>query len=183
MEEKKTDWVDWLKTIVITVLVVVLFRAFIAVPIIVDGSSMLPTLEGGDRIIVNKFSQLYSEPDRFDVVIFHATAKKDYIKRVIGLPGETIVYQNDQLFVNGQAVKEPFIHNEIEQATSHYTTDFTLLDIENGAEVVPEGHVFVLGDNRPGSTDSRQLGFIPMDEIVGVASVSYWPLNKIGFVE
>ncbi|MGN8645018.1 signal peptidase I [Gracilibacillus sp. HCP3S3_G5_1] len=183
MAEKKIDWVDWIKTIVITALIVILFRMFIAVPIIVEGPSMLPSLEDKDRIIVNKASLLFGEPDRFDVIVFHATAKKDYIKRVIGLPGDSVVYQDDQLYINGQPVEEPFIHTEIENNQSNYTTNFSLQDIPGNDEVVPEGHVFVLGDNRPNSTDSRHLGFIPMDQIVGIAAVTYWPIDKIDFIK
>ncbi|WP_018932693.1 signal peptidase I [Gracilibacillus lacisalsi] len=183
MAEKKVDWVDWIKTIIITGLIVILFRMFIAVPIIVDGPSMLPTLENKDRMIVNKISVMFGEPDRFDVVVFHATTKKDYIKRVIGLPGDSIVYQDDQLYINGQPVEEPFIEDEIANEQSNYTTNFSLRDIPGNAEEVPEGHVFVLGDNRPNSTDSRHLGFIPIDQVVGIAGVTYWPVDKIGFVD
>ncbi|MGP4040318.1 signal peptidase I [Gracilibacillus sp. D59] len=183
MADKKVDWVDWIKTIVITGLIVILFRMFIAVPIVVEGPSMLPNLEDNDRIIVNKISLMFGAPDRFDVVVFHATAKKDYIKRVIGLPGDSIIYKDDQLYINGQPVKEPFIDEEIANDQSNYTANFSLKDIPGNAEEVPEGHVFVLGDNRPNSTDSRHLGFIPMDQLVGIASVTYWPVDKIGFVD
>ncbi|UOQ47896.1 signal peptidase I [Gracilibacillus caseinilyticus] len=182
MKEKKKDWVDWLKTIIITVLIVIFIRIFIAVPIVVDGPSMLPTLENNDRLIVNKFSLLIGEPDRFDVVVFHATAKRDYIKRVIGLPGDKITYKDDQLYVNGNAVEEPFIDEQIAKDESKYTTNFSLEDIPGNIETVPEGHVFVLGDNRPNSTDSRHLGVIPIDDIVGIASWTYWPLNEFSKV-
>lgn len=182
METKKSDWMDWIKTIIITAIIVVLFRMFVAVPIVVDGPSMMPTLENKDRLIVNKISLLFSEPDRFDVVVFHATAKKDYIKRVIGLPGDSITYKDDQLYINGEAVEEPFLDDELTNDPSRYTSNFNMKDIQGNSEVVPEGYVFVLGDNRLNSTDSRHLGYISIDQIVGIASVTYWPIKNIGFV-
>ncbi|GAB2563690.1 signal peptidase I [Gracilibacillus alcaliphilus] len=182
MAEKKQDWVDWVKTIVITVGIIFILRMFIAIPIVVDGPSMLPTLVDKDRVIVNKISLMFSEPDRFDVVVFHATAQEDYIKRVIGLPGDAIVYQDDQLYVNGEPVAEPFIEAERADEQFNYTTNFSMADIPGNEEVVPEGHVFVLGDNRPDSTDSRHLGFVPIDQIEGMASFTYWPLNRFGLV-
>lgn len=182
MSKKKQDWVDWVKTIVITIIVVFIVRLFVAVPIVVDGPSMLPTLIDKDRLIVNKIGLMFSDPDRFDVVVFHATAKEDYIKRVIGLPGDSIAYQDDQLYINNEPVAEPFIEQEITNEQFNYTTNFTMQDIPGNEEVVPDGHVFVLGDNRPDSTDSRHIGFVPIDQIEGVASLTYWPLDDIGLV-
>ncbi|SER05904.1 signal peptidase I [Gracilibacillus ureilyticus] len=185
MATKRSDWIDWIKTIIITVIVIVLIRMFIAVPIVVEGPSMLPTLEDNDRLIVDKISLVFQDPQRFDVVVFHATEKKDFIKRVIGLPGETIEYRDDQLFVNGEYVEEPYLQevkrNLDPEAT--YTVDFTLEDIPGGTMTVPDGHVFVLGDNRKNSTDSRHLGFIPLEQVTGISRLSYWPVKNIGIVE
>ncbi|PWU68888.1 MULTISPECIES: signal peptidase I [Gracilibacillus] len=186
MASKKNDWVEWIKILLVAVVIIVFVRMFIAVPIVVEGPSMLPTLENGDRLIVEKLSVTFNQIERFDVVVFHATMKKDYIKRVIGLPGDKIEYRNDQLYVNDQPVDEPFlaeVKSQLEENTT-YTTDFSLEeDIKGNKEVVPEGHVFVLGDNRTNSTDSRQLGYIPMDDIVGVAKLTYWPIDKISLLE
>ncbi|KAB8138718.1 signal peptidase I [Gracilibacillus oryzae] len=185
MSAKKSDWIDWLKTIIITVIVIVLIRMFIAVPIVVEGPSMLPTLENNDRLIVDKISLVFKDPERFDVVTFHATEKKDYIKRVIGLPGDNIEYRDDQLYVNGELVEEPYLQEAKQKLDPNatYTTDFTLEDIPGGSITVPDGHVFVLGDNRKNSTDSRHLGFIPLEQIVGIARLSYWPVTNIGIVD
>ncbi|WP_163536777.1 signal peptidase I [Gracilibacillus sp. YIM 98692] len=185
MTKKKNDWADWIKTIIITALIIILLRMFIAVPIVVEGPSMYPTLADNERLIVDKLSLTFSDIKRFDIVVFHATAQRDYIKRVIGLPGDQIEYIDDQLYVNGQVVKESFLDQAKQTLGSNetYTTNFDLSHIPGNQQEVPDGHVFVLGDNRPNSTDSRHLGFIPMDQIVGVARFTYWPIGEIGFVD
>ncbi len=185
MTFKKNDWMDWLKTIIIALFIAFIVRVFIFVPIVVDGPSMLPTLHSGDQMIVNKLSQSLTNPDRFDVIVFHATLKRDYIKRIIGLPGETVRYENDQLFINEEPIKEPFIEEAKKNYTQNnsYTSDFTMDDILGGYETIPEGYYLVLGDNRRDSTDSRHLGFISEDQMVGKASVLYWPLNRIKIID
>ncbi|MFC4387380.1 signal peptidase I [Gracilibacillus marinus] len=181
MTTRKTDWVDWIKTLLIAILMFILIRMFIAIPIIVEGPSMLPTLENGERLIVDKLTLTFEKPERFDIVVFHATSNKDYIKRVIGLPGEAIEYRDDILYVDGKPIEESFL-DEVKSGLSpddKYTTDFSLVEIPNGQLTVPEDHLFVLGDNRNNSTDSRHLGFIPLDEVTGIARLTYWPVNDI----
>src|SRR5690625_878602 len=114
MTSKKRGWTDWLKIIIIILLVILFIRMFTFNPLIVEGPSMQPTLVNNDRIIVDKISLLFGKPDRFDIVVFHTTSKKNYIKRVIGLPGETIEYRDDQLYVNDTPIEEPFIANNID---------------------------------------------------------------------
>ena len=128
----------------------------------------------GDKLIVSKLSYVIGEPERFDVVIFHADEESDYIKRVIGLPGETIEYKDNMLYVNGQPIKENYL--------DYITYDFNLKEILD-SETVPEGYVFVLGDNRTNSLDSRyeKVGFVPMDEIVGKVVLRYGPFDNIDF--
>lgn len=186
MTSKKRSWTDVLKLIIILLLLVLIVRMFTFNPLIVEGPSMQPTLVNDDRIIIDKISLLFKNPDRFDIVVFHTTSKKNYIKRIIGLPGETIEYKNDILYINNEPVEEPFISSVKEQLplNARYTTDFSLMeDIPGGYEEVPEGHVFVLGDNRPNSTDSRQLGYIPVQQITGIARFTYWPLKDFGLIE
>ena len=143
---------------------------------------MQPTLHDRDYMIVNKFSYRFTEADRFDIVVFHAEEQKDYIKRIIGLPGEHIAYKNDELYVNGEAVKEPFLESEKEAiAPNVLTTDFTLEEQPGGYSVIPKGYVFVLGDNRLDSKDSRYLGLISDEEIVGKTSLTYWPFDRFSF--
>ncbi|QHS22228.1 signal peptidase I [Virgibacillus sp. MSP4-1] len=179
MSTKNIEWLSWIKVIVISAIIALGIRTFLFTPIIVDGPSMLPTLENGDHLIVNKLNYQIGKPERFDIVVFHATQKRDYIKRVIGLPGEHIAYRNETLYVDGTPVEEPFIQERVEglQEGSHYTHDFTLEDLPGEYEKIPEGYVLVLGDNRMNSTDSRMIGLIPVDQIVGEAQLTYWPLS------
>ncbi|MRH42240.1 signal peptidase I [Aquibacillus halophilus] len=181
MARKKSEWIDWIKALVIAGLLAFIVRAFLFAPIVVDGPSMLPSLENGDHMIVNKFSYTIGEPDRFDIVVFHATANKDYIKRVIGLPGEHVAVKDDTLYINGQEVEEPFLTSKIKmlEATQSYTFDFSIEDLPGRYSEIPENHVLVLGDNRGNSTDSRVLGLISTDQIVGKTNLIYWPVDRI----
>ncbi|WP_096435429.1 signal peptidase I [Alteribacter populi] len=178
---KSESW-EWLKAVAVALILAVVIRYFFFAPIVVDGQSMMPTLEHNDRMIVNKIGYTISEPDRFDIVVFHATESKDYIKRVIGLPGDTVSYQEDTLYINGEPVEEPHL-DDFKAATneSPFTHDFTLEDL-TGLDEIPEGHVFVLGDNRQHSKDSRHIGVIPYDEVVGKANFVFWPFNDVRIV-
>ncbi|WP_075619391.1 signal peptidase I [Paenisporosarcina indica] len=180
--EKQALW-EWSKAIVITLGIALLIRYFLFAPIVVDGASMNPTLENGDRMIVNKIGYEVGEPDRFDIVVFHASEKENYIKRVIGLPGDRVDYKDDQLFINGQVQPEPFLDSfKAEITGGKLTGDFTLEEITQ-MTVIPEGYVFVMGDNRRKSTDSRIIGLISIEEIIGSTSVVFWPPNEMGLVK
>ncbi|MBB6452944.1 signal peptidase I [Salirhabdus euzebyi] len=179
------ELISWIKVIIIAIGVAFLIRTFLFTPIVVEGPSMLPTLESNDHMVVNKFSYRFSEPKRFDIIVFHSPEKSDYIKRIIGLPGEHIAYKDEILYVDGQAILEPFIKERLEKlmSPSHYTHDFRLEEVEGGYEVIPDGHVFVLGDNRTNSTDSRFIGPVPYDQIVGKAQLVYWPFKHFRIVQ
>ncbi|OIJ17815.1 signal peptidase I [Anaerobacillus alkalidiazotrophicus] len=179
MSNAKSETWEWLKAVLIALLLAFVIRYFLFAPIVVDGQSMMPTLQNNDRLIVNKIGYTIGKPKRFDIVVFHATEEKDYIKRVIGLPGDSISYENDVLYINGEPVDEPYL-NEYKGNTYNlpFTGDFTLRDY-TGHEVVPDGHIFVLGDNRQHSKDSRNIGFIPYERIVGSANVVFWPFSEI----
>jgi signal peptidase I len=185
MKEKKSkneSW-EWIKALLIAFALAALIRVFLFTPIVVDGVSMMPTLEDGDRMIVNKIGYTIGKPDRFDIVVFHAPEQKDYIKRIIGLPGDTVEYRNDILYINGEPMEEPYLNQYKEEvADSPLTEDFTLEGKLN-SEVVPKDHVFVLGDNRRKSKDSRHIGVVPIDEIIGSTKIVFWPLKDFGFVE
>ncbi|MDC3414155.1 signal peptidase I [Aquibacillus sp. 3ASR75-11] len=185
MARDKNEWLEWLKALLIAGLLAFVVRMFLFTPIVVDGPSMQPTLHDGDRLIVNKFSYLIGEPDRFDIVVFNATLEEDYIKRVIGLPGDQVEVKDDKLYINGKQIDEPFLNDTLNKLgeNQRYTNNFTIEDIPNGKSEVPEDSVLVLGDNRSNSTDSRMLGFISYDRLVGKASFQYWPLDRIQLIK
>lgn len=181
--EKSKEFFSWVKAIVIAVVLAFLIRTYIFTPIVVDGESMMPTLLDHERIILNKFGTDIDNIHRFDVVVFHATETRDYIKRVIGLPGDHIEYKNDVLFINGKKYNEPYLDEYKAQMDGEpLTEDFTLEKV-TGGKTVPEGQLFVMGDNRQNSLDSREIGTISIDKIVGKANFVYWPAKEIKFVK
>ncbi|WP_257351422.1 signal peptidase I [Pseudalkalibacillus decolorationis] len=184
MTKKNNGFWEWVKAIGIALLIAFVVRQFLFTNYVVYGESMMPTIQEGNRLIVNKINYDITKPERFDLIVFHANEKEDYIKRIIGLPGDKIEYRNDKLFVNGEPIKEPYLkrfRKDLEQG-SQLTGDFTLKDI-TGQERVPEGTVFVLGDNRLHSIDSRHIGFIPIDKIVGEVNLRYWPVSEFKLIE
>lgn len=166
-----------LMTILLIVLSVYLLRTFVLTPISIDGSSMEPTLHNRDFLMMEQVSYYFNEPERFDIVVFNATKQKDYIKRIIGLPGEAIEYRDNQLFVNNQKVEEYFLRD-----VNQYTNDFTIEDIEQGHQTIPDGFYLVLGDNRTNSTDSRTIGLVAKEKITGRAFLRYWPLDNFNLI-
>ncbi|MDN3955786.1 signal peptidase I [Sporolactobacillus laevolacticus] len=181
-KKKRSETFAWFRAIALSVLIVIIVRTFILGNYIVDGPSMEPTLNNGDRLIVNKINYKLSQPKRFDVVIFHATKTDDYVKRVIGLPGDTIRYSNDQLYVNGKPVNEPFLkEKKNSMLAGQLTWDFTLKEL-TGKERVPKGMLWVMGDNRQNSTDSRVFHFVSERKVVGKVDLRYWPYNHFGII-
>ncbi|WP_428908680.1 signal peptidase I [Niallia sp. Krafla_26] len=182
--KKKNELWEWIKALVVAVVLAAVIRYFFFAPIVVDGLSMFPTLHDQDRMIVNKFSYTIGEPDRFDIIVFHAPENKDYIKRIIGLPGDEIEYKNDTLYVNGEPYEEPYLEHLKNDPTldGPLTEPFTLME-KIGQATVPEGELFVMGDNRRYSKDSRHIGTVPMEEVLGKTSIIYWPLEDVGLVK
>ncbi|WP_050179673.1 signal peptidase I [Domibacillus robiginosus] len=165
---------EWVKAIVAAFVIAGGIRVFAFSPIIVDGESMMPTLQNEDKMIVNKFNYKFKEPERFDIIVFHATEDEDYIKRIIGLPGDRIEYKDDTLYVNGKAYAEPYLAEyKKEFLDEPLTQSFTLEETPVGSETVPEGYLFVMGDNRRNSKDSRHIGAIPIDQVVGDTKIIY----------
>jgi signal peptidase I len=178
-DELKNEGVEWLKAAAVGVVIFVFIRTFFFTSYIVEGESMLPTLEEGNKLVVNKVGFQADELERFDVIVFHANEKEDYVKRVIGLPGDEVEYRDDELFINGKKVEEPFLEKyRAKIFNGTLTGNFTLEEI-TGKKIVPEGQLFVLGDNRHGSWDSRHFGYIPADEVVGKVNLRYWPLEEM----
>lgn len=177
-EEIKKEGFEWLKAFAIGMIIFAFIRTFFFSNYIVEGESMMPTLEDGNKLVVNKIGYQLGELQRFDVIVFHANKKEDFVKRIIGLPGDKVEYRNDQLFVNDKKIDEPYLDIYRKQIPGgRLTGDFTLEEI-TGEEKVPQGKLFVLGDNRLGSWDSRQFGFISIDQVVGKVNLRYWPLNE-----
>lgn len=138
--------------------------------VVVRGLSMYPTFKGNEFVLVNRLAYRLGEPQRGDVVVFHPNflSRDDYIKRIIGLPGDEIIIRGGKVYVNGQVLHEPYIAEP-----PHYT----------GRWVVPEGHIFVLGDNRNHSQDSHVFGPVPLDAVVGKAEFVYWPPTAWGKIQ
>ena len=182
----KQEIISWLYAIVVGVLITIGLRYFIYTPIIVDGASMMPTISDGDRVIVNKIVPKLSQYNRFDVIVFRATEDSNYIKRIIGIPGDKIEYINDELFINGQKYEEDYLdeHKAKLMDSGTFTEDFRLEDYL-GEQIVPEDCYFVLGDNRRRSIDSRDksVGFVSVDQIIGSVDLVIWPLNHLALVK
>ena len=156
---------------IIIVIVVIVFRTFIATPIRVDGPSMEDTLKNGDILLLNKLNKSIK---RFDIVVIYKSDIR-LIKRVIGLPGENIEYKDNELYINGKVVEDVALIR---------TGDFTLKELY-GVDRIPEDYYFVLGDNRTVSKDSRyyDIGLIKRSEIAGTTSFRFFPFNKIGKIK
>lgn len=178
MFKAKSEAFEWIKAIVIALILAVLIRTFLFAPIIVKGESMYPTLHNGEQMIVNKIGYAFSEPKRFDIVVFHANEEQDYIKRVIGLPGDHIEYIDDTLYINGVPYEEEYLEPLKKGLDTKLTYDFSLEEITK-EKTIPEGYIFVMGDNRQYSLDSRDLGPISIDQVVGKANIVYWPFSNI----
>ncbi|MDD9270263.1 signal peptidase I [Paenibacillus sp. MAHUQ-63] len=178
---KSETW-EWIKALVIAGVLVIVIRWFLFSPFIVDGDSMRPNFSTGERLIVNKIIYDIRAPKRGEVIVFHAPEGKDYIKRVIALPGETVKVTGDKVFINGQEIDQPYIKEAIEQANKEGHAYNTLSDFPETK--VPDGEIFAMGDNRPNSKDSRakSVGFVPYNKIVGRSEVIFWPVNKISFI-
>jgi signal peptidase I len=160
--------IDTVETIL---LALVLFLAINAISarVRVENVSMKPTLQPGEFLLVNRVAYKLGEPDIGDIVIFHAPggSELDYIKRVIGLPGDVVRVEDGTVFVNDQPLYESYIAEE-----PNYTGSWT----------VPVNSYFVLGDNRNNSSDSHMWGFVPEEDLVGRALLIYWPLDKLALL-
>jgi len=166
---------SWIWSIAVASVIMAILYFFVGRPFTVSGQSMYPTLHNGDHMIMSKIGGI----NRFDVVVLQAPDEdKEYIKRVIGMPGDTVEAKNGVLYINGKEVEQPFINTNNDKKTV-FIDDFTLKEL-TGEDKVPEGKYFVMGDNRGVSKDSRMIGFIDKSAIEGKAVFTVWPLNRIG---
>ena len=193
---KKRGGGSWLEfpliLIVAFALVFLVVRPYVVEAFYIPSESMVPTLEVGDRVLVNKFIYRFTEPERGDVVVFktpegvdnsvdgnpiaqlvgwlrgNRDERQDLIKRVVALPGDTIAVRNGNLFVNGERQNESYLNNELPDQSFFQQTG------------VPQDRVFVMGDNRTNSRDSRFIGPIPKENLEGEAFLRFWPPGRLG---
>lgn len=158
---------------IIVIIFVILLRQFIITPIQVVGSSMKPNLENGELMLLNKITYKFNDIKRFDIVVIDY-AKEPLIKRVIGLPGEKVEYRDNKLYVNGKYIEENFKRNG-------KTEDYNIS--KSGYTTIPSDMYFVVGDNRINSADSRVIGLIKKDIILGKANFVLFPFNKFGTIK
>lgn len=172
------DIKEFIQSLIIAGILAFFIITFVAQSFVVDGQSMLPTFENGERLFVNKYIYRFREPERFEVVVFTPSGNPGnrFIKRVIGLPGETIYIRDGITYINGEPLKENYLREEM-------LGDF-------GPYSVPENKLFVMGDNRNNSTDSRDLnrsfsyvGFVDYSSISGKAFWVYWPLRNMRLID
>ena len=205
--ERAKSILEWVYCVAIAIVLALLVRHFIGTPTVVKQPSMYPTLIDGQRLILNRWSRtVNSMPNRGDIITFESPTgvseditdvvakyesepknvlskftyyvleigKTSYIKRVIGLPNDHVQIQDGKVYINGELLDEPYIDNQ--PITGPLGGDYT--DI-----IVPEGCIYVLGDNRTQSSDSRRLGCIPMEKVESEVMIRFWPINKFGKVK
>jgi signal peptidase I len=154
------------------VLVFGFVRPFVVEAFWIPSASMVPTLKYGDRVLVNKFIYRFTEPERGDVVVFKSVQddQQDLIKRVVGVPGDKISVRGGRLFVNDELQREPYVNKKMPDRSFAAPT------------TVPQKHIFVMGDNRANSQDSRVFGPVPKENIEGEAFLRFWPPGRVGLL-
>lgn len=178
--------IEWVAVAVGALAVALVIKAFLLQAFYIPTASMDPTLHVDDRVLVNKLSYRIGDIQRGDIIVFSRPEGApgdidDFIKRVIGLPGETISFSGGEVFINGQRLDEPYVDGPITNSTS------VIEGCDNTPAVadtcsVPEGMLFMMGDNRQFSVDSRRFGPVDDDTVVGRAFLKVWPLGDIGFL-
>lgn len=169
---------DFIETIVTALVIFVIFYLFLFQPHQVKGKSMFPAFENSEYLLTNKITYRFNIPQRGDIIIFKSPENKkyDYIKRIIALPGEKISLKDGKIFINGSKLNESAYLSE-----NIYTKGSNFLP--EGKELkVPKNQYFVIGDNRPNSSDSREWGYISIENIIGKAWLRYWPPSRFGFI-
>ncbi|MDD3726428.1 MAG: signal peptidase I [Candidatus Ratteibacteria bacterium] len=174
--KKQNKTAEWFKSLIWAVIIALLIRAFLIGNFKIPSTSMVPTLKVGDRLLSNDVIYKIRPPKRGEVVIFKypEDPKRDFVKRMIGLPGEKVMIKDGMIFINGKVVEEESISRRYYYSEGFYG---------NGEEVeVPPDSYYVLGDNSINSRDSRYWGFVPKKNLVGKALFTYWPPWRMGFI-
>jgi signal peptidase I len=175
--------VEWVLVVAGAIIVALIIKSFVMQAFFIPSESMMPTLKVNDRVLVNKLSYHLHDVNRGDVVVFELpdgvtedqSQIKDLIKRVIALPGESVVLQDHKVYIDGKLLNEPYLPAGV---PTDPTGTWTHKCIASDPCVVPPGSVWVMGDNRTNSKDSRYLGPIPEDKIVGRAFTVVWPFDR-----
>ncbi len=166
---------EWAAVIIGALVVALVVKTFLVQAFYIPSESMIPTLQVGDRVLVNKYDDDIGKLDRGDIIVFDrpggsgADGISELIKRVVAFPGETVEGRDGRVYVDGVALREGYLERGAQ------TGDF-------GPQTVPEGEIWVMGDNRGASDDSRRFGTIPEDDVVGTAFVIIWPISELGFL-
>lgn len=212
LSERTKDIIEWIICILVALVLALLIRYFICTPTVVKMSSMKPTLIENQRLILNRWTRTtHQVPERGDIITLEAPSdklvdiddtdnviarydnepsnwfskftyyfleigKESYIKRVIALPGEHLEIKDGKVYINGEELDEPYLQDNVITTAGDVNNPFYDL-------VVPENCIFVMGDNRAGSTDSRAFGCIPLDKVEGTVWIRFWPFNLFGKVE
>lgn len=172
----KSEILEWVKTIAVAIILAFVITQFIR-PTIVNGQSMYPTLDHNDYLIINRMAYKFGEPSKGDIIVFSTNLKqengenKDLVKRVIAVEGDHLKIENSNVYINGELIDEPYIHENYTEGAVDIT--------------VPEDMIFAMGDNRENSKDSRMsdVGLVPEDHVMGKVMVRLFPFNKIGTVK
>lgn len=175
-KKKKSEVWEWLQALAIALLLAWGIRTFIFAPFLVEGESMLYTLHDREKLVVNKAIYFMRDPKPGEIIVFHAEPTRDYIKRVIAVAGDTVQMRDDVLLVNGKQVDEPYLKEKKEEAKENGNLPLTK---DFGPIKVPPDHIYVLGDNRQNSTDSRVIGPVDVKTVVGRSEFVFWPLSDI----
>lgn len=167
-QKMRLGWLTW--TLIGIVLIGVLLRLFVLKPYLIPSASMEPGIAPGDRILVNQLSYRFWAPSRGDIVVFAypRDPNRTFVKRVLALEGEKVELRDNQVFINGQLVNEPYLK----------PGDYPPF----GPETIPQGNIFVLGDNRRQSEDSREWGLLSKNYLIGKAGIIYYPIQRIKFI-
>ena len=175
---------EWGPVLFAAVVIALFVRLVLVQAYHIPSASMVPTLEEGDRVVVNRLSYQFGEVERGQVVVFKkpqgSSGQNDLIKRIIGLPGETIRFADNQVYVNGLRLEEPYLAEQDSTRPRLTIPGCAQTTPAPDTCVVPEGTIFMMGDNRLGSSDSRVFGPIEIDNVVGRAFLRVWPLNNLG---